>query len=179
MDTLSHGLWGGISVGRKNRKSFILAFLFGTLPDLLSFGLYFIAVFLKINPSPDWRMEPPQDNFIPRYVHTLYEITHSIIIFSIIFALLWLIFRRPIYEFLAWGFHILLDIPTHSYEFFPTPFLWPISDFRVDGIPWSHSLIFIPNIVLLTILTTWILISKTKKRKQVNMLASDYNSEKM
>lgn len=163
MDTFSHGLWGGLAFGRKNKKAFGLAFAFGVLPDLLSFGIYFVAVFLKLNPAPSWQMEPPQDSFIPQYVHTLYDITHSVIIFALIFILLWLIFRRPIYEFLAWGFHILLDIPTHSYEFFPTPFLWPISSFEVNGIPWSHAIIMIPNFVLLAIFLSWFVISKMRK----------------
>ena len=39
---------------------------------------------------------------------------------------------------LAWPMHIVVDFFTHSIEFFPTPILWPISDYRFDGVPWSN-----------------------------------------
>jgi hypothetical protein len=32
--------------------------------------------------------------------------------------------------------HVLIDIPTHSYSYYPTRFLWPISDLSVGGVPW-------------------------------------------
>ena len=43
---------------------------------------------------------------------------------------------------IAWPFHIILDFFTHSIEYFPTPILWPISDYKFDGIPWSNKLCF-------------------------------------
>ena len=166
MDIISHGLWGAASFGRKNRKSFWLSFFFGMCPDLFSFGIYFIAVFLGLNPAPSFHMEPPQDSFIPSYVHTLYNISHSLITFTVLFFLLWLIFKRPIYEFLAWGLHILMDIPTHSYQFFPTPFLWPFSSVQVNGIPWSHAVIMIPNIILLVLLYSYFFAVRPHLRKR-------------
>ena len=35
---------------------------------------------------------------------------------------------------LAWPFHIILDFPFHSKEYFPTKIIWPVSDFSFDGI---------------------------------------------
>ena len=35
---------------------------------------------------------------------------------------------------LVWPMHIIVDFFTHSLEFFPTPILWPVSDYRFDGI---------------------------------------------
>jgi hypothetical protein len=46
MDILSHGLWGAIAFGRRDRPSFWLAFLLGLAPDLLSFGILYFAVSL-------------------------------------------------------------------------------------------------------------------------------------
>lgn len=162
MDTFSHGLWGGIAAGRKSRKSYWLAFLFGIAPDLFSFGVYLAAVFLGLSARPDFRMEPPQDNFIPGYVHSLYSVSHSLIIFVLVFLIVWLIFKKPIYEMLAWGLHIVVDIFTHSDAFFPTPFLWPISDYHFSGIPWSHPIIFIPDLILLAVLYLWWYLSRRK-----------------
>ncbi len=44
--------------------------------------------------------------------------------------------RRIVFELLGWLLHILIDIPTHSFRYYATRFLWPLSDFRIDGIAW-------------------------------------------
>jgi hypothetical protein len=54
----------------------------------------------------------------------------------VFFGWWWLTGALPL-AYLAWLGHILVDIPTHSKRFFPTPFLWPISDYKVDGISWG------------------------------------------
>lgn len=170
MDILSHGLWGGVAFGRKNRKSFWLSFIFGLAPDLLSFGVFFAAVAFGLAPKPAFRMEPPQDNLIPSYIHSLYDVTHSLIIFVVLFALVYALLKRPLWEMSAWGLHILMDIPTHSYQFFPTSFLWPFSDIGVNGIPWSRPIIFIPNIILLVILYVWFLVVRPRLRNRQRAL---------
>jgi len=164
MDILSHGLWGGIAFGRKNRRSFWLSFFFGIAPDLFSFGIFFISMFLTGRIfRPDFSSEPPDPSLIPQYVHSFYSVTHSLIMFAIAFFLLWLIFKKPIWESLAWVFHILLDIFTHSYKFFPTPFLWPISDFKFNGWPWVLPGIFFTNFALLVMLYVWFYLVKKHK----------------
>ena len=56
---------------------------------------------------------------------------------------------------LAWPMHIIVDFFTHSIEFFPTPILWPISDYRFDGIPWSNPYIWFSNIAGIILLYVW------------------------
>ncbi len=149
MDIISHGLWGGVAFGRRNKKSFWLSFLFGIMPDVLAFGPFFASVFLGLQKGPQFSSEPPDPGLIPLYVHRLYSMSHSLIIFTLLFAALWIIRQKPFWEFSAWGAHILVDIPTHSYQFFPTPFLWPLSNITVNGVPWGNPWIFIPNVTLL------------------------------
>lgn len=132
MDVLSHGLWGSIAFGRKNKMEFWCAFLFGVMPDLLSFGIFTLATLSGINPKVDWSAGPPPMEFIPQYVGTLYNITHSLVVFLFAFILVYLINKKPIWVMGAWGIHIVIDIFTHSLEFFPTPFLWPINGLRID-----------------------------------------------
>lgn len=166
MDILSHGFWGGVAFGRKNKKSFWLSFLFGIAPDLLSFGVFFVAVFLGLAPKPEFRMEPPQDDLIPGYIHGLYGITHSLPVFIILFVLVCIFLKKPLWEMGAWGLHILFDIPTHSQQFFPTPFLWPLSDLAANGIPWSRPIIFIPNVTLLALLYLWFFVLRPYVRRK-------------
>lgn len=165
MDVVSHGLWGGLVFGRTKRQDYWLAFLFGVLPDVLSFGIFMIAQIFGLEPQIEWANQPTNAD-IPAYVHTLYNYTHSFIIFILVFCLVWLIIKRPFTPLLAWGLHIILDIFTHSDEFFATPFLWPLSNFKIDGTPWSHPLIFFPNWILIIIgYTIWFIQKKRKQQK--------------
>ena len=134
MDIVSHGLWGSIAFGRRNRRSFWLAFISGLAPDLFSFGIFSISVWLGLSERPNWSEGFPPPSSIPEYVHTLYNCTHSLLVFIWVFSLVWIYFRRPIWEFSAWGLHIIMDVFAHSDKFFPTPFLWPLSEKTVSSI---------------------------------------------
>ena len=163
MDIISHGLWAGAVLGRRSRKEFWWSFALGMAPDLLSFGVFTGMMILGLASSPDWSAGPPPDGAIPPYVHLLYNITHSLVVFALAFFAVWLIRRKPFLPLLAWGLHIGIDIPTHSTEFFPTPFLWPFFDnIRVDGISWGHPVIFIPNVILLIVVYLWFFRAKNK-----------------
>jgi membrane-bound metal-dependent hydrolase YbcI (DUF457 family) len=96
-------------------------------------------------------------------VYTLYNVSHSFLTAFLVFGIVWFVYKKPMFELLAWPLHILVDIPTHSSEFFPTPFLWPLSDFTVNGISWGQPVIFIPNVVLLIGLYVWFFYKKYHK----------------
>jgi hypothetical protein len=147
MDILSHGLWGGVAFGRKNRRSYWWAFFFGVMPDLFSFGPFFLQRLW----GHGFEFGRPDATIIPTYVYELYDVTHSLVTFTVVFVLAWLFLRRPMWVMLAWPFHIIMDIFTHSSAFFPTPFLWPILDYRFSGISWGHPMIFFPNVLLLAL----------------------------
>lgn len=160
VDIISHGLWGALAFGRRSRTSFWLAFGIGLAPDLCSFGVLWIAATLGLSPMPDFSHGTPPESTIPLYVHRLYDVTHSLMVVLALFALLWLLLKRPVWELGAWGLHVLIDIPTHSFAFFPTPFLWPLSDWKFDGWQWSQSAILIPNFTLLLLLYVWFLLQQ-------------------
>jgi membrane-bound metal-dependent hydrolase YbcI (DUF457 family) len=150
MDFVSHGLWGSVSFGRKSKKLFMLAAGISILPDILTEGLFGALYLLNIGGMPGWEHGHPNISDYPTFAQNLYNITHSIVIFAIMFGLLWIILRRPMWIIAVWGLHILIDVPTHSLALFPTPFLWPISDFKVDGIGWDNPVILAIDIILLT-----------------------------
>jgi hypothetical protein len=66
----------------------------------------------------------------------LYPVGHSLIVFLLVFAVTSLLARRVVLELLGWLSHILIDIFTHSFRYYATRFLWPVSDIRFNGIPW-------------------------------------------
>jgi hypothetical protein len=157
MDILSHGLWGGIAFGRASRKAFWTAVAFGMMPDLLAFGPHFAASVWDSFLGVGLRPIGPQYGYagIPRYIFAIYDVTHSLVVFLAAFLLTWAVRRRPFWPMGAWGLHVLMDIPTHSERFFPTPFLWPVSHFTVNGIPWAQPLILVPDAILLAGLYLW------------------------
>jgi hypothetical protein len=163
MDTLSHGLWGGIAFGRKAKRDFWLAISFGLAPDFLSFGVFLVSSIIVGGFTFD-HQGPPDLATVPSYVFTLYDITHSLIVSAVVFLAVWFVRKKPLIPMLAWPLHILIDIPTHGIEFFPTPFLWPLSDYRFDGISWGHPYIFFTNIALLALAYAWFLFKKLRQR---------------
>jgi membrane-bound metal-dependent hydrolase YbcI (DUF457 family) len=171
MDFISHGLWGSIAFGRRNRSSFWLAFAIGMAPDLFSFGALYVAATFGLSPKPDFSHGTPPESTIPPYVHHLYDYTHSFVIFLLVFFLIWLVLKRPVWELGAWGLHILADMPLHSYAFFPTPVLWPFSDWKFDGWQWTTPGILITNFALLSLLYTWyirqLFLAKKRAKTQI------------
>jgi len=165
MDVFSHGLWGGITVGRSSRKSYWTAFAFGVAPDVIAFGPFMVTRLMDQGPEFFSHLgKRPELATIPEYVHSIYSVTHSLVVFALAFAIVWAIRRKPMMEMLAWGLHICMDIPTHSLKFFPTPFLWPVSDFHVNGTPWSSPYIFFPDWGLLIIIYVWYFHRKHKQK---------------
>lgn len=164
MDVISHSLWGAIAFGRKSRAAFLWAFGFGVLPDVGSFGALTLMRLAGLAHGPDWSQGVPSEGAIPHIVHSLYNITHSIIICATILLLVTLFCRKIFWPMFAWPLHILIDIPTHSLRFFATPFLWPLSSYRFDGTGWSSPFIFVPNLLLLATAYVLVFLSRGQRR---------------
>jgi len=149
MDFVSHALWGGITFGRRSRKTFLIAVGISLLPDLLTEGLFGALYLLNVGNMPGWEHGHPDITAYPLWAQNFYNFTHSFIVFILAFLLIWMLVRKPVWIIAAWGLHILIDIPTHSVELFPTPFLWPLSDYKFDGVGWHNPIIFGVNALLL------------------------------
>jgi hypothetical protein len=161
MDTLSHALWGYGLFGYRRHPW--LAVLFGALPDLCSFGAF--MVFRLLDVGFHYHPGPPPLESLPHWLFVSYDIWHSFVICFPVIALVAL-FRRDIaFAMLAWPFHIVLDFPFHSLRYFPTPMFWPLSDFTVDGVPWSNPWVWYPNVAGLAILLTY---RYKQKKRAVN-----------
>jgi len=172
MDFFAHGLWTGAIYNRS--KHIWQAIFFGVMPDLLSFGIYFVFyAFTRGFVGPDFsRTEPPDPSLIPQYIHGLYNVTHSLIIFLAVFILFSWLAKRFFWEMSAWGIHILIDIPTHTYKFFPTPFLWPVSGFEVNGISWGEPWFMIINYsaIIITYIFIYYRLSRRKREQLVGKI---------
>jgi hypothetical protein len=79
----------------------------------------------------------------------LYPAGHSLLIFLLVFGITTAVARRVVLELFGWLLHILIDIPTHSFSYYATRFLWPVSSYRVDGIAWWTPWFWISTYALL------------------------------
>lgn len=158
MDTFSHALWAFGLFGFKRYPKF--AALIGAMPDLISFGAYMLLNLIQGN----FQFGKPTLAALPDWIYPAYAIGHSFVVAFTVIGLVALWRKDIAFAMLGWPFHIVLDVPFHSIEFFPTPLFWPISDFRVDGIPWSNWYIWWPNIAGLIVLLWY----RFRRKKPLN-----------
>ena len=81
--------------------------------------------------------------------------TNSFVISFAVIGITYFIKSKLIWPMFAWPFHIVLDFAFHTKDLFPIQLFWPISSFFIDGISWSHPLIWYPNFAGILILFLW------------------------
>lgn len=150
MDGIAHLLWAFalfkvLKIKFKKKINLYAALFFGVFPDLFAFLIPAVLFVLSfIFPGVSIAAIMP-------YVRMLYNISHSLFTFILVFALVSIIMRKIPLELCFWLLHILIDIPTHSFEFYPTPFVWPFSEYRFDGVSWTNPYFLIANYTALGI----------------------------
>jgi hypothetical protein len=145
--------------------------IWGVMPDILSFTPVIVWMLWQMFvcdvdfwhiPRPE--LLPPEERnkiVIFQLTRTLYQTSHSFVFFFSAFLLVWLVrwytgsiqavnYKNNVTRFMpfamtGWFIHRALDIPTHSKSFYPTPFLYPISDFYFDGFSWGNMWFMICN----------------------------------
>lgn len=142
MEIMAHGFWAtAAAITAKRSTSLRLrvgwTVWWAVFPDVLAFGPSFAAgLWLRL--AGGTPATPTHGHLLP-HVHIglpLYPAAHSLLVFALVFGLVSILARRIVFEIFGWLLHILIDIPTHSFSYYATRFLWPISEFRVDGIAW-------------------------------------------
>ena len=174
MDILAHGLWAvalymALNLHKKNKKPLLSlkwAFFWGVFPDLFAFVPMFIWrtwQSLMGRAVPFGRpVEPSGMDTLPIYnaTHGLYSLSHSLVVFLIAFALVFYFYKvckKPnVFITGGWLLHIFCDVPTHSYRFFPTPVLWPISAWKFNGISWGTPWFMALNYSALFVAYVWL-----------------------
>jgi hypothetical protein len=164
MDILAHALWTNAGARKANQMfekndkpkiNWAWATFWGIFPDLFAFSIPFFVrfyslIFGSISLSHFFQRPPvAEENVLSNgfsLAPHLYPYSHSIVIFSVAFIIVWIIYRRPRWELLGWALHIVIDIFSHSVDFYPTPFLFPISSYHfTHGIAWSNKWYMIIN----------------------------------
>ena len=142
MEIIAHGLWAAaaaIGVQRSTKAGIRVgwAVWWAAFPDVLAFGPSF-AIGLWFRFAGVSNSGAAEGHALP-HVHVglpLYPAGHSLIVSLLVFGLVTILARRIVFEMLGWMLHIVIDVPTHSLSYYATRFLWPVSDYRIDGIAW-------------------------------------------
>ncbi len=177
MDILAHGIWSAYIARIRNaqtplrRKLSVRAMIgWGIFPDLFAFTIPVLMILWSSisDGGSAWQALRPHEDIpinpsVPvRLGLALYNYSHSIVIFLAVFGLVWLIRRRPVWEMSAWAIHVLIDIPTHTRAFFPTPIFWPFSHTEFSGISWASPWFMALNYG--AILIVWLYIRRLERR---------------
>lgn len=178
MDILAHGVYNialqkSIKNKKKTKKEIFVAFLWGVLPDFVAFAPSFLLAFFGSSFSSFDHHALVAGFDIAR---SIYPFTHSLVIFLAVFFIVFIFIRKFYWPMFGWGLHILVDMPLHTPEFFPTPFLFPLSDWTLPfGIAWSTPYIWASFWVAAFI---WLgyLWYKRRKNKNLEKISEDQKS---
>ncbi|MFH0891063.1 MAG: metal-dependent hydrolase [Candidatus Liptonbacteria bacterium] len=191
MDLFSHVLWsaGLVQLANRHLKAKhkhlrlrpILTAGWGILPDLVVFVPTWVFYM--------WNLLVGKINFIhvPKHgqlnlvdtdtrIGLFYSFSHSFVVFCVIILLVlvlyWVFTRRKalhdsvLWALAGWGFHILIDVPSHSYEYSSTPFFWPISEWRFRaGLDWGTPTFLFLNYLVLFVLYVFLWYTEPRKKR--------------
>lgn len=176
VDTIAHGLWalaGGELLRRKgklSRAGLVAGVALSVAPDVLQHlpllgGVAHgdvpwseFARFLVATPHES-ALEATRLGELSHHLHCM---MHSVIVAGLVTLLAaWL---RPawLYPLLGWWSHILIDIPTHSADYYPVPIFYPFTTWGFDGIAWTTPWLLALNYLALA-LAGWALM-RTRRR---------------
>ncbi len=163
----ARGLNEKIKKGSKKKINLGWATFWGVFPDLFAFTIPFLMIIPQIVNG----VFPARGHSDLGLASTLYQYSHSIVIWAIVFTIVWIIFKRPRLELLGWALHILIDIPSHAATFYSTPFLFPISDYKfTHGVSWANPTYMIINYSLLIVVFLYIFYKYRKSKKLIEEL---------
>ena len=161
MDIFAHALWGNLEyrlIPQTRDHPHIIGWgiFFSIFPDLFTFTYpflwlnyhKFVTKKLKTWPKTSEEYEALP---VAGITHRLYDYSHSLVVWAVITGVTWVVIGSFPWVLLGWATHILIDIPTHEHGFFDTPFLWPLSSFKINGYRWDHKDIMAFNITALVI----------------------------
>jgi len=188
MDVVAHALWAGAGGRALARKVPIAT---GTLwwmialavaPDIVPMlpvlayavviprSLQFVLAYVTATPG----LEPQLPPWVSSLTHHLHCTMHSVVILAALTSMLWLLRRRFPIVLLGWWSHELLDIPTHSADYYAVTLFYPISDRAFDGVAWTEPWFIAINYAALAAVYMWL--HETGKQHPANAQPSSDSS---
>lgn len=170
MDVLAHALWAGAAVALVHRRwplsrrTAALTVTLAVAPDvpplLPVLGWSVLGDGTASAVKSYAYATPGQEPTVPALIdflsHNLHCVTHSVIVLGVITMLAWAWRRQLWVPLLGWWSHVLIDMFTHSADYYPSPVLWPITRQGFDGIAWNTPWFWGLNYVALMATYLWL-----------------------
>ena len=171
MDIVAHALWagaGGAMLARKvpvSRASLAGIVGFAVIPDVVPVltvlayaleqpsALSFVVAYATAVPSA----EPALPASVAWVTHHLHCAMHSLVVLALVTAAAWAARRAFPLVLLGWWLHVLLDVPTHSADFYPVPLFYPLSERAFHGVAWNEPWALAANYAALALVYAWLL----------------------
>lgn len=159
MDIVAHGLWVGIGlavVARRrpiSRRTALFTVGLAVLPDIVHLmpllgmavwkpgGWATLLAYATALPNS----EPGLPPLVEALSHHLHCVLHSAVVAGVVTTAAWLATRSLWIPLLGWWSHIVIDVFTHSAEFYPSPVLYPFTRQGFDGIAWNTPWFMLAN----------------------------------
>ena len=176
MDIVAHTLWAGAGLALARRRwpqpprTAALTIGLAALPDVLhllpiaawwAFGAGSLAVLSGYAIAVPGH-EPALPPLVQLLSHHLHCIMHSAIVAAAVGLLVWAVRRTLWVPLLGWWSHIVIDVFTHSAQFYAVPVLYPITQAGFDGIAWNTPWFMVANYSALAVAWAWLYRSRAR-----------------
>ncbi|MBI5722072.1 MAG: metal-dependent hydrolase [Burkholderiales bacterium] len=176
MEIVAHTLWaaaGAALIRRRrplSRGTVVATLVLAALPDVL-----------QLLPLAGWWIFgdgsfaalrgyavalPGQEPMLPPLVrlwsHHLHCVAHSAPIAALVTLAVWAARRTLWIALLGWWSHIVIDVFTHSADYYAVPVLYPFTERGFDGIAWITPWFMALNYAALAGVGVWLLLSRRR-----------------
>lgn len=169
MDIVAHGLWTGAAVlvlaplRRLSPRLKCATVALAVLPDLVHMLPVTAWAVSTVSITEWWQYatatpgnEPPMPEWVQLWAHHLHCVLHSAVVaagVTLAVALRWRVFWWPLF---GWWLHIVIDVFTHSADFYPSPVFYPLTYWGFDGIAWNQPTFLWINYLALAAVWAWL-----------------------
>jgi hypothetical protein len=170
MDIVAHGLWAAIGIAALRRQrpvsnaDAVAAVGLAAAPDLAQLLPLIGAALFE---GDGWRvlwayasampgLEPVMAPWAALVTHHLHCVLHSAIVAGAVTALVWARTKALWLPLLGWWSHIVIDVFTHSADFYPSPVLYPLTQRGFDGLAWNTPAFMAANYLALATAAAWL-----------------------
>ena len=177
MDILAHTLWAGAGAALLHhrapvaRRTLVVLIGLAALPDLVQMlpitawwllgdgTLAAVKAFAMALPG----QEPTLPTWVAWLSHHLHCLGHSAVIAGAVTALAWWWTHALWLPLLGWWSHIVIDVFTHSADYYASPVLYPLTQRGFDGIAWNQPWFMTLNYLALALAGVGLVLLRAKR----------------
>lgn len=100
--------------------------------------------------------QPVLPPLVEAFMHHLHCTMHSAIVAGSVTLLIWMSMGRFWWPLIGWWSHVVIDVFTHSSDFYPSPVLYPFTQEGFDGLAWNTPWFGWLNYGVIALLWLWL-----------------------